>query len=451
MAIRIIDIDRDTPMLFPERVQDWLPENHLARFIVEAVETLDTGKFKMNERGTGDEQMPPGMMLSLLIYSYATGVFGSRRIQASTYTDVAAMYICGAKAHPHFTVICDFRRKNREAIKEAFTKILLMAVETKKLKKIGGISVDGTKIKANASKHSAVSYKRASEMIAEIEKEIEELIAKADGEDNTPLEEGLTVPEELSRREDRKKALEAAKAKMEKRYKEAEEERKNDKDKSSGNKKPLEEYQYNFTDPESRIMKAGTGKHFEQCYNAEAAVDTEGSMLLLGGYVTDHGNDKKELKPAIDSVDKEIRTVTNASADTGFYSEEAVKSVEQRDEEGKAKGPEVYCAVEKTGHHRSVKSLEKKQLERLPKNATAKEKMGHKLKTKKGKAIYKKRKETVEPVFGIIKEVMGFRQFFLRGLEKASIEWDLVMTAYNFKKLHRLLYGIIVLKCPVMT
>jgi hypothetical protein len=216
-----------------------------------------------------------------------------------------------------------------------------------------------------------------------------------------------------------------------------------------GKKKGLDDYQLNFTDSESRIMKAGTGKTFEQSYNAEAAVDTEGSMLILGGYVTNHGNDKQELAPCVESVDKEIRRVNSVTSDTGFYGEEAVKAVEKPDENGKNTGPEVYCAVEKTGHHRSVEDLEKKTEPRLKKGATAKEKMAHKLRTKVGKAIYKKRKETVEPVFGIIKGVMGFRQFMLRGLEKVNTEWTLVRAAYNFKKLHRLSYGITVPFCPV--
>jgi transposase len=503
MSTRLINIDRETPMLFPVRVQDWVPENHLSRFIVEAVDTLDTSAFKVNETGSGDEEMPPTMMLSLLIYSYATGLFGSRKIAAATYTDVALMYICGGKVHPHFTVICEFRRRNREAFKEAFTKVLLMAVEMKQLKKVGKISVDGTKIRANASKHKAVSYKRAGEMIEEIEGEVEALTAKAEGEDQTPLEEGLTVPDEIGRREERKAALEKAKAVMEERYKEAEEEDKAEKakkakkaakakkteesgeaketgkaekaEKKSGKEvKPLEKYQYNYTDPESRIMKAGTGNHFEQCYNAEAAVDAEGSMLILGGYVTDHGNDKKELVPAVESVDAGIREVTGVLSDTGFYSEAAVKAVEREDENGVRQGPEVFCAVEKTGHHRSVQDLEVKEekevkeegtegteegkegsektkgKKKVVKKLTAKGKMAEKLKTKEGREIYKKRKETVEPVFGIIKSAMGFRQFLLRGLEKVSTEWELVKAAYNFKKLHRLLYGIPVPKCPVL-
>jgi Tfp pilus assembly protein PilE len=191
-------------------------------------------------------------------------------------------------------------------------------------------------------------------MIAEIDKEVKELMLKAEGEDKKPLAEGLAVPEEIARREKRKAVLKEAKAAMEELYKEAEEERKKEKEekgKHSGSKKGQEEYQYNFTESESRIMKVGNGVHFEQCYNAQAAVDTEGSMLILGGYVTAHGNDKKELEPAVASVDGGIREVTDVSADTGYYSEEAVAAVEKADAAGKRTGPEVYCAVGRTGHN----------------------------------------------------------------------------------------------------
>jgi transposase len=472
MSARFVNVDRETAMLFPVDIKEWLPENHLVHFIVEAVEMLDIQKFKVNERRSGDEQYPPEMMLSLLIYGYVTGRMSSRVIEDATYTDVAVRYICGNTAHPDHSVICRFRTSNREAFQEAFTKVLVMAQGMGHLKKVGGISVDGTKIHANANKHSAVSYKRATEMIAEIEKEVCELIAKAEEADSKPLEAGLSIPEEIRRREDRKAKLEEAKKEMEARYQEAAQEKgraeedaeKPDEDKTEENDaeapvkgngngsakasdekqtkaakagKALDEYQYNFTDPESRIMKAGSGKHFEQSYNAEAAVDIE-SMLIVGGYVTNHANDKKELEAAVNSVD-EVYEVETVSADTGFYSEEAVHAVEQRDEKGKCQGAEVYCAVEKQSHHRSVQDLEKKEAEKAPaENASAKEIMAHRLRTKKGRAIYKKRKETVEPVFGIIKQAMGFRQFLLRGLERTAIEWDLVTLSYNFKRLFSL-------------
>ena len=441
MSERIKNIDRETPMLFPEDMREWLPKNHLVHFVVDAVGQIGMGAFKVNKRGTGDEQYPPEMMLALLIYSYATGRFGSRTIEAGTYTDVAMRYICGGEAHPDHSVICAFRKENKAAFEEAFTKILVLARQVKQLKKVGGISVDGTKIKANASKHKAVSYKRAGEIIAELEEEVAQLMKMAEEADGKGLEEGLKIPDEIQRREDRQAALKAARAEMEEMYKEAVAE-------GARKGKKLDEYQYNFTDSDSRIMKAGNGKYFEQSYNAQAAVDTEGSMLIVGGYVTQHANDKQELETVVGSVPVEVREVNTVSADNGFYSDEAVEAVEKKNEQEEQTGPEVYCAVGKSKHGKNVDDLKKKPpMGRAPGNITSQEKMARKLKTKKGKAIYKKRKETVEPVFGIIKHVMGFRQFMLRGIMKVNIEWTLVRAAYNFKRLHILLGGEILSRC----
>ncbi|MDR1175501.1 MAG: transposase, partial [Treponema sp.] len=443
MSARFVNVDRDTPLLFPADLREWLPENHLVHFIIEAVEQLDVSAFKVNDSGSGSEQYPPGMMVMLLLYCYATGRMSSRVIEAATYSDVAVRYICGNRAHPDHTVICRFRTENREGVKELFTRVLVMAQGMGYLKQVGNISVDGTKIHANASKHSAVSYKRSVEMIEEAEREVRELMRKAEEADSRPLEEGLTIPDEIKLREERKAALEGAKREMEKRYEEAGREQEGGtgeqgSGKSKGKQKPLEEYQYNFTDPESRIMKAGNGKHFEQSYNAQAGVDTE-TMLVVGEYVTNRGNDKQELPAIVERIEGEVYTAQTVSADTGFFSEAAVKAVEQRDEEGNAKGPVVHCAVEKQSHHRRVKDLEKQ--EEPPEagaGATVKEVMAQRLKSAEGKKIYKKRKETVEPVFGIIKQAMGFRQFLLRGLGKVNQEWKLVCLGYNLKRLYRL-------------
>jgi transposase len=414
-------------------MREWLPEDHLVHFVVDAVNQIGASSFKTNKRGSGSEQFPPEMMLSLLIYSYVTGRFGSRTIEEATYTDVALRYICADRAHPDHSVICAFRKDNKELFEEAFTKVLLLARQLKKLKKVGNISVDGSKFRANASKHKAVSYKRAGEIIKELRGEVKELVKMAEDADGKALEEGLKIPDEIKRRKDRISALAAARAEMEKMYEEAEAE-------GSRKSKKLDEYQHNFTDGDSRIMKAGTGKHFEQSYNAQLAVDTEGSMLIVGGYVTQHANDKQELEPGVSGVSKEVRKVSSASVDSGYYSEEAIEAVEKVNSEGKREGPEVYCAVEKGHHGKTVEDLRKKPPKgRPPANMSKKEKMIRKLKTKKGKNTYKKRKETVEPVFGIIKHVMGFRQFMLRGIEKVNTEWSLVRVAYNIKRLHTLI------------
>jgi len=427
-------------MLFPVDMRDWLPEDHLVHFVIEAIEQIEVTGFKVNRRGSGSEQYPPEMMLALLVYSYVTGRFGSRTIEAATYTDVALRYICGGVAHPDHSVICAFRKDNKEAFEETFTKILVLARQMKKLKKTGGASADGTKIHANASKHKAVSYKRAGEIIEGLKEEVKELVRMAEEADGKAEKVLINIPEEIKLREGRKKALEEARVEMEKLYEEAQEE-------GVKKKKKLDEYQYNFTDEDSRIMKVGNG-HYEQSYNAQAVVDTEGSMLILGGYVTQNGNDRKEMGLAVASVDEEVREINTICLDTGFYSEDAVAAVEKINEEGEREGPEVFCAVEKGHHGKTVEDLKDKGPKgRPPANLSAKEKMARKLKTNRGKGIYKKRKETVEPVFGIIKSVMGFRQFMLRGIEKVNTEWALVRVAYNFKRLHRLLGGESLTEC----
>jgi transposase len=452
--------------MLPPDLREWLPEESMVHFVVEAVEMLDLKGFEVNERGSGSAQYPPNMLLALLIYCYATGRFSSREIELATYYDVAVRYICGGDLHPDHDTICTFRLKNRKAFTEAFTKVLMLARELGHLKKVGGISVDGTKIKANASRHSAVSYKRAGEMIGQLELEIEELTRKAEEADNAPLEDGLVLPDEIKRRSDRKLALERARSIIEERYADVKQEKQREyeakkgvrdelrkngtkpkgKDPQPPPSAPPDDMQFNFTDEGSRIMKAGSGQHFEQSYNAQAAVDTEGSMLILGQYVTNHANDKRELKPCVASVVPSVREVNTASADTGYFSEKAVMEIEAG-----GNGPSVYCAVEKQGHHRSVGDLLKKaEPDAPPDNATVKEKMAYRLKTKEGRAIYKKRKETVEPVFGIVKSALGFRQFLLRGLEKVAIEWDVVTLAYNFKRLHKLCGGRLVPAFPEM-
>jgi len=387
----------------------------MVHFVIEAVEMLDIQNFSVNYGGTGDLQYPPGMMLALLIYSYATGRFSSRVIELATWYDVAIRYICGVDKHPDHDTICAFRTRNREAFKEAFVKVLMLAQELGYLKQIGGVAIDGTKIKANASKHAAVGYKRAGEIIRQLELEIEQLTRKAEQADSTPLEEGLSLPEEIRRRVDRKASLARARKIIEERYEEAkkqkqadyeikqkdrDEQRKNGKkprerDPQPPSDTPLDKPQFNFTDQESLIMKAGSGDHREQAYNAQAAIDTEGSMLLFGTYVTDHANDKRELNPTMQSVAPDVRLIDTVCADTGYFSEEAVKTTE-----AEGKGAVVFCAMEKQGHHRTVEDLERKSEPEAPsETATVKERMAYRLKIATGRNIYKKRKETIEPAW----------------------------------------------------
>jgi transposase len=457
MAARFVSIDRDTPLLLPRNLRDWVPGDHLVHFILDAVDALDLRQVRVNTRGTGSEQYPPPMLLALLIYSYATGTFGSRRIEQSTHDSVPVRLLT-ADTHPDHDTLCTFRRENQALLTESFVKVLQLAQQLKVLK-FGQLTVaaDGTKVLANASKHSAVSYERAGEMITQLELEVQQLLTKAEQADATPLQDGLTIPDEIARRQERKAALAQARTEIEARaharytaqlaeheQKLAARAAKQERGEKVGRQPPQAPTptpapgdQYNFTDPESRIMKAGNGQHFEQNYNAQAAVEVE-SRLIVGERVSQAPNDKQELVPTLTAIPAVAGTVAAALVDSGFFSEKAVQQVES----GQA-GTTVYAAVEKTGHHRSVADLETKPEPESPAaDASVTEVMRHRLRTTAGKALYKLRQQTVEPVFGIIKAVLGFRQFRLRGRAKVSLEWTLVCLAYNLKRLHRLGAGL---------
>jgi len=452
MPARFVNLDRQTPMFLPCDLREWVPAGHVVHFILDAVEQIPTAHFHVNDRGTGSEQYPPTMMLALLIYSYATGRFGSRTIEAATYSDVAVRYLC-ANHHPDHDSICAFRVANEAAFRAAFTTVLQLAHHLR-LTKVGTVSVDGTKIQANASKHGAVSYQRAGEMIEQLELEVEELLERAKQAEAQETKEKLDIPAELARREKRVAALRQARQVIEERAKEmagiqqAEYEAKQaarraqrdvgkkprGQEPCPPSEQPDPEGQFNFTDPESRIMKAGNGNHFEQAYNAQAAVDEQ--MLIIGQRVSVAPNDKQELVPTVASISPVVaRELKAVLVDSGFYSEAAVQAVEQK-AQGTATGVTVYAAVEKHSHHKTVADLLGEPEPAAPgPEASAKEIMAYRLKTDVGQALYKLRKQTVEPVFGIIKEVMGFRRFLLRGRQKVSLEWTLVCVSYNLKRM----------------
>ena len=455
MSARFVNLDRQTPMFLPCDLRDWVPAGHIVHFILDAVEEIPTGHFRINHRGSGSEQYPPAMMLALLIYSYATGRFGSRTIEAATHSDVAVRYLC-ANTHPDHDSICTFRTANEAAFKAAFVSVLQLAHHLR-LTQVGTVSVDGTKIQANASKHAAVSYQRAGEMIAQLELEVQELMERAEQAQARETQETLDLPAELVRREERVAALQQARQVIEERAREmaaaqqpeyeakaAARQQQRDAGKKPRGKDPTPpsptpdpKAQYNFTDPESRIMKAGSGQHFEQCYNAQAAVDE--AMLIVGQRVSDAPNDKQELVATVAAISAVVAPEVQAVlADSGFYSEAAVRAVEQKPY-GTASGLTMYAAVEKHCHHKTVADLlPQPEPAALGPQASAKEIMAHRLQTAAGQALYKLRKQTVEPVFGIIKEAMGFRRFLLRGRGRVELEWTLVCVSYNLKRMFAL-------------
>ena len=452
MPARFVNLDRQTPMLLPCDLREWLPADHLVHFILDAVEQIPTAHFHINHRGTGSAQYPPTMMLALLIYCYATGRFGSRTIEAATHSAVAVRYLC-ANHHPDHDSICVFRTANQAAFQAAFVTVLQLAQQLR-LTRVGTVSVDGTKLQANASKHAAVSYQRAGELIGQLQLEVQELVTRAEQADRHEAKETLDFPAELARRETRLAALKQARQIIEARAKElaaaqqAEHQAKvgarqahRAAGKKPRGKEPLPpsavpdpKAQYNFTDPESRIMLAGNGPHFEQAYNAQVAVDA--AMLIVGQRVSTAANDKQELAATVQAISPVVAGEVKAVlTDSGFYSQAAVTAVEQKPD-GTPSGMTVYAAVAKQTHHRGVADLLPQPEPTSPATAaTPKEKMAHRLKTSAGKALYKLRKQTVEPVFGIIKAVLGFRRFRLRGREKVSLEWTLVCLSYNLKRM----------------
>jgi transposase len=455
MSARFVNLDRQTPMFLPCDLRDWVPADHIVHFILDAVAQVPTAHFHVNHRGTGSPQYPPTMMLALLIYCYATGRFGSRTIEAATHSDVAVRYLC-ANEHPDHASICAFRVANEVAFKAAFVTVLQWARELR-LTRVGTVSVDGTKIQANASKHAAVSYQRAGELITQLELEVQELVTRAAQADTQEAKETLDLPAELTRREKRLAALKQARQVIEARAKEvaaaqaesyqtkvavrqaqrAAGKKPRGKEPTPPSEVPEPKAQYNFTDPESRIMKAGNGQHFEQAFNAQAAVDA--AMIIVGERVSDAPNDKQELPASVAAISPVVAPEMQAVlVDSGFYSEAAVAAVE-RPPDGTPSGITVYAAVEKHSHHKTLVDLLPQPEPPAPgPGATAKEVMAHRLKTALGQAFYRLRKQTVEPVFGIIKEVMGFRRFLLRGRAKVSLEWTLVCVSYNLKRMFTL-------------
>ena len=457
MAARLVNIDRETPLLLPPDLRDWVPQDHLVHFILDAVGELELNSAKVNQRGTGDAQYPPGLMLALLIYSYAGGVFSSRAIERNSFENVAVRFLC-ADTHPDHDTICAFRRQNAALLSRSFAQVVELAAHCGILK-VGGITVavDGTKVLASASKHAAVSHGHAGESMRRLDLEIGALLAKAEQADSAPPQDGLSIPEEIQRRQERKAKLARARAEIEVRalVRAADEQAEHAAkvaaraaQRAVGKKPrgrepqppptgPATKDQYNFTDPESRIMKAGTGGHFEQAYNAQAAVEVD-SRLIVGARVSDAPNDKQQLAPTLAAVAPPAGRVAEVLVDSGFVGEAAIRAVEE-DEHGGPTGTRVLAAIKREPHGRTVGDLEKKgPLPEPGPGAPFSERMAHRVATPEGRQRYKLRQQTVEPVFGIIKAALGFRRFSLRGLAKVNLEWTLVSLAYNLKRLHRL-------------
>jgi transposase len=440
-------IDRATPYLLPPSVDDWLPKDHLARFVVDIVDQLDLSALTGQYRGSGSAAYHPTVMLGLLIYGYATGVYSSRRIEAATHESIAFRYIA-ANEQPDHDSLCAFRKRFLKEIEALFVQVLCIARQMKLLQ-LGSIALDGTKIHANASRHSALSYGHAQKIEAQLEGEVKELLARAEAADFEPLPEGLSIPEELSRREQRLAAIRQAKAQIEAAAAERDAREKADFDakmkaredktartgKKPGGKPPAPPSpgvrptdQVNLTDADSRIMPS-TSKGFEQSYNAQAAVDTE-SMLVVAIDMAQVATDKQQVEPMLEvlaGLPEALGRVEHLLADNGYFSAANV-------ERCAAVGIEPLLAAGRDGHHPHWEDRFSEPPP-LSEPASAVERMKHRLKTVQGRQLYGLRKQSVEPVFGIIKSAMRFRQFLLRGLASVRGEWTLVTMAWNIKRM----------------
>jgi transposase len=443
---RFIEIDRSQPITLPGNLEGWLDGNDLAHFIVEVVEALDTRAIEEAYHGGGSAPYPPKMLLALLFYCYAKGIFSSRKIERATYELIPVLYLTGG-THPDHDSINTFRKRFLRQLEPLFVQILRIAHGLGILK-LGDVSIDGTKIQANASKHEAMSWAYAEKLEETLRAEVQTWLQRAETEGGQGAKD-IDLPAELKRREDRLQKIAAVKAEIERRAQaryaqeqadyaanQAERAAKEQaRSRKLGGKQPQEptpgprpKDQVNFTDEDSRIMPV-SGGGFEQAYNAQATVDMA-TLLIVGAHVTQQANDKQEVEPALQEVAKlpdDLGQVERAALDNGYYSQDNIDTLAGHE-------IEPFIAVGRQSHY---EALEERlaPVPEAPQNPDAVGAMKYRLKTTEGKAFYAKRKTTVEPVFGIIKEVMGFRRFLLRGLEAVKGEWRLVCLAFNLKRL----------------
>jgi len=443
--------DRSLQYLLPPSVDEWLPDNHLARFIVEVIEKLDLTRLTNHYSGKGSSAYHPAVMLSLLVYGYATGIFSSRKIEKATYDSVAFRFLA-ANQHPDHDTIAQFRKTFLVELEDLFVQVLLIA-QAMKLFKLGTLSLDGTKVKANASKHKALSYGHIEKLEAQLREEVKVLLSMASQTDEQESDHDFDLPAELSRREQRLEAMAAAKAKLVERAQERDQQAqkayedkvaRREAQRQAGQKPrgkepeapetgPKDKDQINLTDEQSRIMPAGDG--FVQGYNAQAAVDAE-SILIVATDLTTETNDKQRIKPMLEilrKLESKFGKPDSLLADNGYFSQDNVNTCAGH-------GITPLIALGREAHHLPIAKRCKKD-DPEPQTNDPLERMRYQLSTQSGRKLYGKRKSTVEPVFGIIKQVLGFRQFLLRGLQATTGEWRLVTMAYNLKRMHSMVTG----------
>ena len=449
MSRKFTKPDYDATLNTPIILGEALPANHLARFVVDIVADLDLSQIYAHYKPLGGVAIAPEVLLALLFYGYATGRFSSRKIEKATYEDLGYRFVAGG-LHPDHDTISNFRKTFLAELQGLFVQILMIAKLSGVLK-VGNLSLDGTKIHADASKSKAVSYGRLTELEIELREEVARLFELGESADQGELKlpEGLVIDDEIAFRRERLDNLSRAKAVLEARAKERyeiekaeyeaklreREEKAKKRNRKPGGKPPKapeagprETDQYNFTDPDSRIMKNSTNKGYDQHYNAQIAV-TQDSRFIVATSLSNHPNDKQEAEPTLNALSAEVGHAEAVAMDNGYFSASNIEAAEQA-------GIEPYIATGHEAHYLWVEDLLGNLPDEPPAQASPKEKMAYKLVTEIGKGIYRLRKSTVEPVFGIIKEILGFRQFSLRGLKNVIGEWCLVCLAYNLKNMH---------------
>jgi len=453
MTRKFKTVDYEEALELAVKIGDVLPAEHLARFVVFVIAELDLSTIYQRYAPLGGPPYAPEILVGLLFYGYATGVFSSRKIEKGTYETIPFHFIAGG-LHPDHDTIANFRKDFLPEIQELFVQILVVA-HMMGLLKLGNISLDGTKIHADASKHNAVSYQRLLELESKLEAEVKELFALAEKADREGVPEGMVIADEIALRQSRMAQLALAKtvleARAELRYEvekaeyEAKMKERKAKEQASGRKfggpkpkppvpGPRDKDQYNFTDPASQIMKNSTNQGFDQHYNTQVAVEQQ-SLLIIGKGLSNHPNDKQEAVPTLEAIPTDQLGWPDAAAmDNGYFSQDNINEFRKR-------GVEPYIATGREPHHQNWEIFFAGQPDPPPEDASPKVKMAYKLQTDIGRAIYRLRKCTVEPVLGIIKEGLGFRQFSLRGLAAAAGEWGLVCIGFNLKRMHTLYYS----------
>jgi transposase len=418
-------------LLLPASLREWLPDDHLSYFVSDVVDQLDLSAIESvyEEEDRGQPPYHPRMMTKILLYGYCVGVFSSRRIQKRLVEDVA-FRVLAAGNQPDFRTIADFRKLHLKALEEMFQQMLRLTLETGMMK-LGRVAVDGSKVKGNASKHKAMSYGRMKETEKRLREEVRKLLNQAEAADKEEDSRygrdrrGDELPEELQRRETRIARIREAKHALEERAREQAKSEGKDPEKAQ----PTKKAQYNFTDPESRMLKGPDG--FLQGYNTQIAVEPV-FQLIVGQSVTQAANDKQQMVPLIEAIEEQWgQKPEGVLADNGYCSDENLKYLARKRMEG-------FVATGKQKHGERREPCKRGP---LPREASRVERMERKLETKVGAAIYATRKSIVEPVFGQIKQARGFRQFLLRGIEKVRSEWALICMTHNLLKFHKICSG----------